>query len=515
MDTSTALYDVNTAVLEGAIGFIPIAGDLADFAHFGYALATGRDVWGHELTAVDKIVMGIGAVIGLIPIVGDIVKSGMRAAAKGARIAMDLATAAARLGTTPEIAEVLMHRLTRATSGDDAAAIARANTAFRTGADIDPDDIDRIAGVLRRLGAGDQLLSGSRFGRQTGLVVLQESDEAAGLGRRAPEVDDWYRGLNRETRELLHGDPAMARAYEEMDAGVRRLLTRCGSGCIPSPAPTPAQQARIRAFAQSAGLEPNSFTERRVRAYLQVRRASLDEAITALQGKTSPAALASFLGREVTNADVVLLRWPGLRTRAATRAAVDDAIAAGIDVDQLARIMDSTREAGLAGERMLGYVAQLGRLRRSGISGVDQVLSDLSRGHNWARGAEWMLRYCDARGWRGISAFEAAQETALGATREIDAIIGGVRYQFKSWSDFYPSTFVRQIEKDFDLAQTNIESGLRWVFDPRKALNDPEAIRAAAAQALDDALARRTTRLTAEEVAQIKAALPNVIVVPS
>lgn len=515
MDTSTLAYDVQTAALEGAIGFIPVVGDLADFAHFGYALATGRDVWGHELTAVDKIVMGIGAVIGLIPIVGDIIKSSMRAAAKGTRVAMDLATAAARLGTTPEIAEVLMHRLARVAPGDDAAAIARANTAFRTGTNIDPDDLDRIAGVLRRLGASDQLLSGSRFGRQSGLVLLQETDEAARLGRRAPEVDDWYRGLNRETRELLHGDPAMARAYEEMDAGVRHLLTRCGSACIPSPAPTRAQQGRIRAFAESAGLDPGSFTERRVRAYLQVRRANLDEAITALERKTSPTALARFLGREVANADAVLLRWPGLRTRAATRAAVDDAIAAGIDVEQLARIMDATREAGLAGERMLGYVTQLGHLRRSGISGVDDVLGDLSRGNNWARGAEWMLRYCDARGWRGISGLEVAQTTSLGGIREIDAMINGVRYQFKSWSDFYPSTFVGQIEKDFDLVQGNLGGGLRWVFDPRKALNDPEAIRAAATQALDDALARGTTRLSAEEVGQIKAALLSIIEVPS
>ena len=213
--------------------------------------------------------MGIGAVIGLIPIIGDVAKMSMRAAARGTRVALDLTSAAARLGTTPEIAEVLAHRLTRAASGDDAAAVARVNTAFRTGTDIDPDDIDRIAGVLRRLGAGDELLGSSRFGRQTGLVILGEADEAARLGRRAPEVDQWYGGLNRETRELLHGDPAMARAYEDMDAGVRRLLTRCGSACIPRPPPTPAQQARILTFAQSAALAPGLFAERRVRTFLQ------------------------------------------------------------------------------------------------------------------------------------------------------------------------------------------------------------------------------------------------------
>ena len=306
----------------------------------------------------------------------------------------------------------------------------------------------------------------------------------------------------------------MARAYEDMDAGVRRLLTRCGSACIPRPPPTPAQQARILTFAQSAALAPGSFAERRVRTFLQLRRTNLDDAITALERNMAPTDLARFLGREVADADVVLLRWPGLRARSATRTAVDDAIAAGIDVEQLARIMDATRDAGLAGGRMLGYVTQLGNLRRAGVTGVNEVLGDLAKGSNWARGAEWMLRYCDARGWRGISAFEFPQMTSYGRLREIDAIIDGKRYQFKSWSSFYPSTFVRQMEKDFDLVSGDLTQ-LRWVFDPRKALNDPNAIRAAAAQALDDALARGTTVLSADAVSDIKDVLGSIIEVPA
>jgi hypothetical protein len=513
MENSTLGYDVLTSVVEGAIGFIPIVGDLADFAHFGYALATGRDVWGHELTTTDQIVMGIGAVIGLIPIIGDLAKMGLRAAARGSRIALDVASAAARLGTTPEIAEVLAHRLSRAAPGADADAVSRVNAAFRTGADIDADDIERVAGVLRRLGAGEELLGASRFGRQTGLLVVGEADDAARLGRRAPEVDNWYSGLNRETRELLHADPALARAYENMDAGVRRLLTRCGSACIPHPPPTAAQQARILAFAQNTALEPGSLAERRVRTFLQLRRADLDVAITSLERHQTPARLARFLGREVADADVVLLRWPGLRARGATRTAVDNAIAAGVDVEQLAKIMDATRDAGLAGGRMLDYVTELGKLRRAGITGVDEVLGDLAKGGNWARGAEWMLRYCDSQGWRGITKFEFPETTTFGSLREVDVFFGDVRYQFKSWSNFYPSTFVKQFEKDFDLVAGDL-SKLRWAFDPRKALKDPDFIRAAAEQALDDALARGTTRLTAAEIGDIKLALPGIIMVP-
>ena len=143
------------------------------------------------------------------------------------------------------------------------------------------------------------------------------------------------------------------------------------------------------------------------------------------------------------------------------------------------------------------------------------MLGDLAKGSNWARGAEWMLRYCDARGWRGISAFEFPQMTSYGRLREIDAIIDGKRYQFKSWSSFYPSTFVRQMEKDFRSRVRRPHPTSHGFSIARKALNDPNAIRAAAAQALDDALARGTTVLSADAVSDIKDVLGSIIEVPA
>jgi hypothetical protein len=512
METSTLGYDLSTSVVEGAVGFIPIVGDIADFLHFGYAIATGRDVWGHELSTADKVVMGIGAVIGLIPIFGDIIKSGLRAGVKGANVALDLASASARLGTSPEILEVLAHRVSRAAPAGDAQAVQRVNTAFRTGGDINVDDVDRVAGVLRRLGAGENLLGTSRFGQRAGLIALDQTDEAARLGRRSPDVDMWYGGLNRETRELFQGTPGLAKTYEGMDPGVRRLFTHCGSACVLNPAPTRAQQARVKAISGRLGVQAGSFAERRIKTFLHLRRADLDVAINELDGITQ-RGLGRFLGNRVPNADVVLMSWPGLRARPATRTAVDDAIAAGIDVEQLANIMDSAKAAGLAGGRMLGYVTELGRLRRAGIGGVDEVLDSLSKGGNWARGSEWVLRYCDSIGWRGITAFEFKQTVSWGNDRITDVMFGSLRVQFKSWSQFNGSTFVRQIEKDFDLVQGNLND-LRWFFDPRKPLRNVDDIRAAAEQALRNPNRTTPSRLTPQQIDDIIDALPTIIQVP-
>src|SRR5690606_7508753 len=159
-------------------------------------------------------------------------KTAMRGGKMLTRLTLDVTAAAARLGVTPEVAELIAFRLQRAASGADADAVVRVSVALRVGGDIEPADLDRMAGVMRRLGASDELLSGSRWGRQSGLLQLESADEAARLGRRQPEVEQWYRGLNRETRDLLAGSPAIARAYEQMDPLVRRLLTRCASTCI-------------------------------------------------------------------------------------------------------------------------------------------------------------------------------------------------------------------------------------------------------------------------------------------
>jgi hypothetical protein len=57
-----------------SLSAIPIVGDASDIAEFVYGIASGKDKWGNELTAVDLTIMGIAAVL---PFVGTgLIKSG-------------------------------------------------------------------------------------------------------------------------------------------------------------------------------------------------------------------------------------------------------------------------------------------------------------------------------------------------------------------------------------------------------------------------------------------------------
>jgi hypothetical protein len=496
-----------TDVVLTGFSFVPIAGDLKDIAEFVYGLSTGKDFLGRELSTTDKVVMGIGAVIGLIPIVGDLIGKGLRAAVRVGSGAIDVARAARTVGTTPARLEVVLFHLRGAVDGADAEAVERVTKALRRGSDIPVDDLERLHAVLRRVGAGDELLAASRYAPRSPLVIVDTADEAAQIGRRAPEVDAWYRGLNAETRAMLQADPALARAYEGMDPVARRLLTRCGSACIPQPAPSDALQARIKAFADQAKVPAGSFQERQVRAYLRARHDHLEDAIGALERRaTDSDGLTTFLARQQP-ADIVLLERPRLITDPAVRKAINAAVAEGVDIQVLSRIADNVKH--LNTPRVIEHVRQLARLRREGVTGTEVVMESLARGGNWARGADWVLRYLDSIEWRGVTRFEEYMSSGLGG-RYIDVIIGDVRFQLKSWNEFRAATFVEQIEKDFDLSGRST-AGFRWVFEARAGLPDQAAVIAAAETALRDALAGGRTKLTAEEIGDLIRDLPTII----
>jgi len=59
------------------IGIIPIIGDIADYAEFNVALATGKDRWGNEVANWELVLMGVSA----IPVFGDLFKVVRRLAA--------------------------------------------------------------------------------------------------------------------------------------------------------------------------------------------------------------------------------------------------------------------------------------------------------------------------------------------------------------------------------------------------------------------------------------------------
>ena len=134
-----------------------------------------------------------------------------------------------------------------------------------------------------------------------------------------------------------------------------------------------------------------------------------------------------------------------------------------IDPALLKEVMEATR--GKGAKRILRYIE---RMSERNIANMDLVLKDLAQGGGKLQGAEWVLRYIDRRRpalWDKITKFEAFEEAGSLGGRVYDAVIGGVRYQFKSWREFYPSTFLSQIKKD--LAKTSMRK-LKWVFEARE-----------------------------------------------
>ncbi|TBW55761.1 hypothetical protein EZI54_11370 [Marinobacter halodurans] len=61
-----------------AVGAVPYVGDAADISEFFYACATDRDRWGYRVSTLEKVVMGLGA---LLPLVGSgVLRAGPRLA---------------------------------------------------------------------------------------------------------------------------------------------------------------------------------------------------------------------------------------------------------------------------------------------------------------------------------------------------------------------------------------------------------------------------------------------------
>lgn len=494
--------DVRIAALETVIGFIPIIGELYFIGQFVYGAVTGRDFWGRKLSTADVVMLGFFAAFSFV----GLAMRGVGAAVRMSRIAK----IAAALGTTPEKAEIIMNLLRKSVQGEEAAALERATLAMRTGREVAEEDAAILSGVMRRLGATEDLLAGSRW-TKSGLTYGIEAEQTTQIGGRSTEIETWYKGLNEETRVALQADRELQTAYEQMDPIARRWLTRCGSLCIPKPPPTKAQIARITSVAEKMGIEKGTFAERRVQAFLQQRRARLEGAIESLEAAAkNETRFTAFLDKQ-SMADVVLMKRPKLITDAAIRRQVNQAIRDGIDPEKLAEAVDRATDRNTS--RMIRYVRRLGRMKKRGIAGVDAVVEDLARGDNFARGAEWMLEYLDSTNqWQRVSAFEVPQQVLnLNAVREIDAIIGGVRYQFKTWHEFYATTFMRQMERDYYLTQ-QLTQDLKWVFEARGALDTQKAVEAAARTALEDAM--RTANATRKTMLQtIIDKLPDIIVV--
>ncbi|MEU5342927.1 hypothetical protein AB0H18_19150 [Streptomyces sp. NPDC020766] len=515
LGTNDLPLELATTILDTGLSMIPVFGAFYLAGEFVYGLRYGRDFYGRELSELDLVFLGVGAVMELIPLVGPLVMRTVGAAVRAGEAAVRISAAAARVGLSEQRLEQLMWRLYRVSAVDEAEVVARVTQAISKGRDIPVKDVDRIGGLLRRLGANEEALARSRWG---GFMRVAEEEGVTGAARMArAEIREWKAVLDTESRLRLRAEPALAEVYESMDPAVRRLLTWCGSACLLlGVKPTRRQVVRLRRVIETGGLIEGSLAERQARVYLHQAGNKLESFIQTLERQASSAKqLQSFLGRSVEAVDVVLLERSGLARTPAVRAHIRRALETGLDPVLLGEIMDAAAGSARSSGRLAGYLPKLGMLRKAGVPGVDVVLSDLARGNNWTRGAEWVMHYLEtAPGgplWGSVREFEAVLATGLGR-REIDVLLkDGIRLQLKSWFEFRPRTFVEQIGKDWLLSGRR-PVGFRWVFE-RTGLGDAGAIRAAAEQALRDSAVAERFGMNPSEIQLLIDALDEIIVV--
>lgn len=221
-----------TTAVDIGIGMIPIVGDIVDIGEFALAMFTGKDRWGREVTTTDKVLMGLGALVGLLPFVGGLGSVARGAGKAGARLAMTIAEFARKTGKSVEHLEVILSRLKGAASPDDLATIRRAETALRSGAEVAADDLKVITRLTHELGRTPML---PIFQVPAGAGTPRLWGRMGDVGEAATEdlsVTGWRRGLSLETQEFLRHHPKVASRYADMPPDVRRILTYCGSLCI-------------------------------------------------------------------------------------------------------------------------------------------------------------------------------------------------------------------------------------------------------------------------------------------
>ena len=326
-------------------------------------------------------------------------------------------------------------------------------------------------------------------------------------GRTRETFEEWRHGLDEETRRLLTEHEDLRDLFGGMTERVRDILTMCGSYCVP-PEVTRPQAARIEALLERIHATPDQ--ERALKVYFHDGRANLDAAIRRLEGYTRPQDVRAFLTRTVPAADSALLSWVRLREDPVMRQRAEDIVGSGvISARDLGDIMDVVKTRGGVGSRMLEVLVGL-VTRAPGARNLSHVISELKSPYEFHEGARWVLEYIHENNlWGRVTEFEARSSSG---ERRWDALIGGARYEFKSWSAFYDEPFVRQILQDYNLSSGFQTNPTRWVFEPR--IGDAALLRQEMAAALNRAVGREGLGLTQPIADAIIRRLPQIVIVP-
>ncbi len=497
IDTSDLASTVATTALDVGVGMIPIVGDLVDIGEFFWALGTDHDRWGRPLTAGDKVLMGVGAIIGLIPFLGG-VGSLLRG---GAKAAVKIADAARSVGKSANELELILWQLRGIVKKDDAVHVDSFLKALQNGEDLPIDEVNKLQALLGRVGAGNILPIKRVAGDlPTGALVDIHHAGFESLGA----ASNWRRSLSAETRAYLQTMPDVSKIYEQMDEGVRLILTKCASFCLPTTPPTPAQQIALKRLLTEAN--PSVDERQLIRTFLH-KAPDLDKAILQLSEIATPRKLGRFLRRHVDMADAALLAREAWRTDSAFQAMRDQArmlVTNGMSVDQLSKIMGQAARAGEEGPEFLGRVHRLWH-KQPRPTGTTELLGHLASGGAGYRNSEWTLRYLQRGGvWEGLEAFDFSEGRWA-------ARIKGETIQFRAWQRFDSEEFITQMAADYSSGRGTT----KWVFEPGSPLGSAENIQAAGQQALQDALRRGDARVTQEMVDFVTSNLAKTIDVPA
>jgi hypothetical protein len=155
LGTNDLPFMIATTVVDIGISLIPIVGQLYAIGSFTYTMTTGRDVWGREVDEGGKVLMGVGAVLSVLPLVG-----GLRSVLRGSADAAAIARLASRWGVTVEELEAVLARVGANVDGADAALVQRAISAIQKGENFAEAEIPALQRVLAKVGAGDLGIEG-------------------------------------------------------------------------------------------------------------------------------------------------------------------------------------------------------------------------------------------------------------------------------------------------------------------------------------------------------------------
>jgi len=123
------------AAFDTLIGFIPVVGQIIDLSEFIYGLVTSKDRWGRKLDVGDKVVMGVGALLILLP-----------HAVSGAERLVKL------FGRRAASTEALIEALRRASLTAEEADLIRAmEDAIRKGGRPTAEMLERFSTIMHRI----------------------------------------------------------------------------------------------------------------------------------------------------------------------------------------------------------------------------------------------------------------------------------------------------------------------------------------------------------------------------